>query len=390
MSPSNRTAERLRSLEKDFAAGKVDAEAYSRKRKQLEDLGPRFEARWTLADGSERTKTFKGRGAEAKALAHETEQKALVRRREAQDPKDLRATIAAVLDFYLKEKMHKDGEPRESFKNARAHRNNILAVWGDTFTLDALDRDPEPHMKRLKRDLMLKFPGGHWNNKVTLRAAIAYWMKRKRLRLLNPVDVIDWPQPDNERTQRISFEGHRKALQAAHQLRPAWLPTFLECGWETGWRTGEIQDWRIERLHLSPEGEDYPWVETLIEKQGEDEPVYEEKPITFRLAALLRGYIGNRTEGPLWPLKRTMTDRWVRRALDRAGLEDYQFHDYRRSIKKRMEEAGVSDDLGGDYTGHGEEMHARYKKAGRGRQDFHGVLRKLEPGHFRDTKNKND
>lgn len=378
LSPSDRTAERLRGLDKALAAGRISQEAYAQKRAALEALGPSYEARWTLADGrTERTKTFRGPGAKKKAADHEAEQKALVRLGLAQDPRQTKATVAKVLDWYLAEKMTRDGKQRKSFRNARAHRDNILEVWGDRLTLEALCADPEPLMLKLKKALKRKFPGGHWNNKVTLHAAIAYWCRRKQLRTLNPVDVIDWEKPDNKRKIRIPFDGHRRAVAAASKLQPAWLPLFLECGWETGWRSGEIQDWRVERLHLEA-GEDFPWVLTLIEKRGEDEPVYEEKPFTFRLGSLLRPLVKGRTHGPLWPLGRTATDRWVRRAFDEAGLQKYRFHDYRRSIKKRMEEAGIEDGMGGDYTGHGEEMHQRYKRAGRARQDFHGLLRKLE------------
>jgi integrase len=244
-------------------------------------------------------------------------------------------------------------------------------------------------MKRLKRELMRKFPGGHWNNKVTLRAAIAYWCRRKRLHMANPVDVVDWEKPRNARKERIPFDGHRKAVAVGSRLQPAWLPVFLECGWETGWRSGEIQDWRVERLHLDPEGEDFPWVLTLIEKQGQEAPVYEEKPFSFRLGALLKAYLKGRTEGPVWPLGRTATDRWWRRAFDEAGLAGKRFHDYRRSIKKRLEDAGVSDEWAAEYAGHDEDVHKDYKRAGRARQDFHPLLRKLEPGHIRDTERAN-
>lgn len=377
MSPSNRTEERLRALEKSFAAGKVSPEAYAKKKAQLEALGPSFEARWTLADGkTERTKTFRGRGAEKKAVEYEAEQKALLRLGLSQDPRESGATMARVLDYYLSEKMTRDGKPRTSYRNARAHRNNIVEAWGERFTLEALDRDPEPHLLRLKRTLKKKFPGGHWNNKVTLRAAIAYWIRRKRLRMLNPVDVIDWPAPDNKRKERISFEAHRAIVAAASRLGQPWLPTFLEEGWETGWRSGEIQDWQAERFEFKVKKEDFPRVKTLIEKKGGEAPVYEVKPITWRAANLVRRLLAGRTYGPVWPLRRSAVDRWVRKAFEAAGYGHLRFHDYRRSIKKRMEDAGVSRARGAAYTGHGEDMHDAYNL--HLLEDLQDVLRRLE------------
>jgi integrase len=380
VSPSNRTADRLKALDKALAAGKVTPDQATAERKRLEALGPRWEARWTLPDGkTERTKTFKTKTA---AAAYEAEQRGQVTRREHHDPVDLRATLAKVLDFYLAEKMTRDGKPRGSYKNARAHRNNILAVWGDRFTLEALDRDPETHIGRLKRELTRRFPGGHWNNKVTLRAAIAYWTRRKRLRILNPVDAVDWAKPDNTRKQRISFDAHRAIVAAGSRLQPAWLPHFLEMGWETGWRSGEIQDWQAERFDFKVRGEDFPRVKTMIEKQGKAEPVYEVKPISWRAAELVREVLAGRTHGPLWPLKRTMTDRWVRKAFEEAGYGHLRFHDYRRSMKKRMEDSGVSRASGASYTGHSEEMHDEYTI--HLLEDHQDVLRKLGSGHGRD------
>jgi integrase len=374
MSPSDRTADRLKALDKALAAGKVTPEQAAAERKRLQALGPRWEARWTLPDGkTERTKTFKSKKA---AADYEAEQKVLVRRGESHDPQHVKTTLAAVLDFYLAERMHTpDGRRKGSYKNARAHRDRIVRIWGDRFTLEAFDHDPESHVAFLKRRLEKEVgESSAWNNRATGRAAVAYWIKRKRLRILNPFDAFDWRVKKVVRKDRITWENHAAICQEAAKIAP-WVRVFFEMGWETGWRAGEIHDWAWERLHLNPAAEDFPWVETLTEKKRFDKPVYEEKPITFRAAALLRS-LGPKAEGPVWPLKRCQHDRYIHRAFLAAGLGHLRFHDYRRSFKTRAEEAGITAPMRAAYTGHSLAMDKRYLI--HGLKEYEAVLRRLE------------
>jgi integrase len=374
MSPSNRTAERLRALEKARDAGKVTQEDFARQKARLEALGPSYVARWTLADGkTERTKTFKSKTAAAR---YEAEQRVLVRRGEAQDPQHVKTTLAGILDFYLAERMHApDGQRKGSYKNARAHRDRIVRIWGDRFTLEALDVDPERYVSHLKTRLEKEVgETSAWNNRATGRAAVAYWIKRKRLRILNPFDAYDWRVQKVIRKDRITWGDHLALCREAAKLAP-WVRVFFEMGWETGWRAGEIHDWAWERLRLNPPAEGFPWVQTLTEKKLFDKPVYEDKPISFRAAGLLRT-LGPKAAGPVWPCKRTMHDRYIHRAFLAAGLGHLRFHDYRRSFKTRAEEAGVNPQMRAAYTGHGLEMDKRYLV--HGIKEYEAVLRRLE------------
>ncbi len=182
MSPANRTAQEMLAVRRALAAGKLSQTDADRKLAALAARGAAYEARWTLPNGKERTKTFStrkhGKTAEKKAEQYEALMKAQVGAREHVDQASLRATVAEVLDFYIERKM--DG--RASIKNVRAHRRDIIEAWGDKLTLQRLDRDPDTLIDALRERLEAKH-GDHktaWNRKVTAQAAIHFYLRKKR------------------------------------------------------------------------------------------------------------------------------------------------------------------------------------------------------------------
>jgi integrase len=334
MSPADRTVKEIAAVRRSIAAGKLSPEAGEARIKDLERRGPVYLARWELPNGRERTKSFKGKGAEKRAAEYEAEQKGKVRRREHDDPQGIRATVAEVLDFYLVKMAG-----RASIKNVRAHRADILEVWGERLTLEKLDRNPDALIDELREKLEEKHgdPKTAWNRKVTAQAAINYYLRKKRLRMINPFLGAEWPQPESKRTQAPDFRDYQGMLREAEKPGyPAWLPALFINGWEHALRMGEYLSWRWEGATLDPAGDDLPWVKTEVEKQGKGRKVWRELPLTKAAAEALRAIpVQNKETGAIFPLKRTMVDRWVRRALDKSGNEDFNFHDFRRSWKRR-------------------------------------------------------
>ncbi|MDQ2999861.1 MAG: site-specific integrase [Fibrobacterota bacterium] len=333
MSPADRTVKEIAAVRKAMAAGKTSPEDGEKRIQALEKRGAVYVARWELPNGRERTKSFSGKGAEKRAAEHEAEQKGKVRRREHDDPAGIRATVAAVLDFYLVKMAG-----RASIKNIRAHRADILEVWGDRLTLEKLDRSPDTLIDELRARLQKKQDAKTaWNRKVTAQAAITYYLRKKRLRMINPFLGADWPQPESKRTQAPDYRDFQAMVKEAQKPGyPAWLPALFACGWEHALRMGEYLSWRWEGTTLDPAGNDLPWVKTEVEKQGKGKKVWRELPLTRDAAQALRSIpVANKETGPVFPLKRTMVDRWVRRALDASGNQGFNFHDFRRSWKRR-------------------------------------------------------
>lgn len=382
MSPVNRTAKQIAEVRRAVELGKLTPEAAEKRIKALEAKPVVFRARWTLTNGKERTKDFTGKGAEKKAAQYEIEQRAKVKSRDYTDPAHLKTTIAEILSFYLDNKM----AGKASFKNARAHRRDILEVWGDRLTLGRLDQDPDPLIQELRARLegMHPDPKTAWNRKVTAQAAIGYYILKKRLRVINPFPGADWPQPESRREAAPDFRDVSAMVREASKAEyPYWLPCLLICGWEHALRMGEYLSWKWEGIDLTPAGNDLPWARTAVLKQRKT--LWRELPLTRDTVDALRALpTGNKERGPVFPVKRTATDRWVRRCLDAAGCEGFNFHDFRRSWKRRHPQLSQRQRM--DAMGQKSEKADEHYLLMMARKELEVITRPSYegPGHFRD------
>lgn len=380
MSPLDRNAKRITTIRNAMRAGRLKKEDGERMIAKIEGEGPKIVARYTDPLGREVTEPAKD--------WKDAERIEAMRKREMESgafvaPKLLDATLLEMLDFYLTKKMHRNGKPRESFKNARAHRDHAERLLGPRVTLRQILQDrgilayhfgqaePRPTHRSFKR-VDFTSPGSTLNYLITLSAAAAYYIKKHLLQVANPFDVVDRTWKKGRRLEKITWEQHLRLIEAARGIDPeterpfpAWVAAYFEAGWETGWRAGEVQDWAWERLTLDPPAGDLPWVKTLIEKQHQEVPVYEEKPISERLAAILRALPAPQKErGRVFLGGRTTVDRTARRVFNVAGLPGKKFHDYRRSMRDRVKliEGLLPVGLGAQYQGWADgEMPERYE-----------------------------
>lgn len=373
MSPANRTAQEIASVRKALAAGRLTQAQADRKLAVLDARGAAYEARWTLPDGKERTKTFSvkkhGKNAERKAEQFEALMKAQVAAREHSDPHLLRTTVAEVLTQYLS---YMDG--RESFKNVRAHNRDILEVWGDRLTLERLDRDPEGLILELRARLEEKHgdPKTAWQRKVTGQAAIARFIRKRRMRIVNPFFAVDWPQPESKREACPTPEDYDDLMREARSTHedgqpkyPFWCPLLITLGRVHALRIGEFLSWRWEWTHLDPdEGSRFPWVRTMQEKQGREKKgikkkVYREIPLYKAAAEALRAApVANKEVGKIFLRSRSAVDKRLRILYNAAGKEHLTFHDWRRlfdrehadlSQRERMELLGHTTEKANDH-----------------------------------------
>jgi len=369
MSPNDRTAREIATVKKALAAGSISPEAAQAKLAMLEKRGASFEATWTLPNGKERVKTFSvakyGKRAQKMAAEYEAEQSLKVKSREHSDPQLLRTTVAEVLRIYLEEHM----AGRESFKNVRAHNRDILEVWGDRMTLERLDRDPDMLIQELRTQLEAKHKDEKtaWQRKVTAQAAIGRFLKKKRMRMINPFLGADWPQPESKRTECPTPTDFADMMAEANRLdkdgqriHPWWTSLLLTLGWEHALRTGEFQSWRWEWTVLEPtDGDRFPYVRTKVEKQHKKTVVWRELALYKGAADALKATpVRNKEAGPIFPLKRSATDRAIRRILDAAGKQHLTFHDFRRSFDRNHPELTTRERM--ELLGHATEKASNH------------------------------
>lgn len=368
MSPANRTAQEITAVRKALAAGRISQADADRKIAALDARGAAYEARWTLPNGKDRIKTFSvqkhGKNAERKAEQYEALMKAQVGAREHSDPQLLRTTVAHVLELY---RDHMQG--RSSFKNVRVHVADIIEVWGDRLSLERLDRDPDTLIQELRAALEAKHDiKTAWNRKVTAQAAIGRFIRKRRMRLVNPFPGADWPQPESRRDacptpadfEDMMAEADRLDAQG-ERVHPWWASVLLTLGWTHALRTGEFQSWRWEWTVLEPtDGDKYPYVRTLVEKRKKStELIFREIPLFKAAAEALRAApVRNKEMGAIFPLKRSATDREIRRILDAAGKQHFIFHDFRRSFDRNHPELTTRERM--ELLGHATEKASNH------------------------------
>ena len=373
MSPANRTAQELTAVRKALAEGRITQAQADRRIAVLDARGAAYEARWTLPNGKERTKTFSvqkhGKNAERKAEQYEALMKAQVGAREHSDPQLLRTPVAEVLGLYL---TYMEG--RSSYRNVRAHIADINAIWGTRLSLERLDRDPEGLILDLRAQLEEKHgdPKTAWQRKVTGQAAIAKFIRKRRMRIVNPFFAVEWPQPESKREQCPTPEDYADLMREAtsrhesgQEKYPYWCGLLITLGRVHALRMGEFLSWRWEWTHLDPdEGSRYPWVQTLQEKQGKEKKgikkkIYREIPLYRAAADALRAApVANKEIGKVFLRSRSAVDKRLRILYNAAGKEHLTFHDWRRLFdrehadltqRERMELLGQTTEKANDH-----------------------------------------
>ena len=336
--PFDSTEKKIKEIHRLLSSGKMDHGKALSRLESLESLGPVWVARWELPSGKTRTRAC---GSFKEAQEREILERAKMKIGEGVDLLPLKASIADVLDFYLEKQM----KGKVSYKNARAHADHCKALIGRV-RLNVLDRNPEAILDQYFEDLPDKFPASFrtdksvWNNKTILKAALTFYIRKKRLRILNPVDVMDMPMPKNPRQLFPTLAEHEaRIIEAGKSIYPRWVQALLIAGWEHGLRMGEYLSWTWEGATLDAVGEDLPWMRTIIQKQRKTkspEEVWREIPLSAAtVAALMAIPAGNRERGKIWTVSRATVDLWVRRVLDACGQNHLQFHDNRRAWKLR-------------------------------------------------------
>lgn len=281
------------------------------------------------------SQTFARRAdAEAWARAQESEMdRGVWRDRSSADS----TTLYALLDRYAKDVAPtKKGADVELLRLRTLARDDLAR-----FKLSALS--PLVLADWRDRRLSSGCAGATVRRELDVLSALFNWARRElMIAVENPVAGIRRPPPSRARDRRFE-DGEEARLMAALEDGPGvredgkqyrqgtrnpWIRPVVELAIETAMRRGELLALAWENINLSKRTAYLPDT-----KNGETRTV----PLSSRAIAVLSG-LPRSIDGRVFPVTTNALKLAFERAVRRAGIEDFHFHDLRHEATSRLAE----------------------------------------------------
>lgn len=282
--------------------------------------------------------------------------------------------ISEIVDTYISEKMH----GKSSLKSAQTICNHIKSFIGEIH-LDTIDKNPKILINHFK-----EFPEKSWSQKykynyfLCLRAAINYWIKFRRLRILNPCNVV---QVD-EGTKVLDYVPTPidldKILVASFEVGlPNWVRRLFIVTYETGLRINEVMKLQKSDIELNPKT-GLPYIKVWVSKQKRK--MQKARPISFKCAEALREQFAEMPNEMVWPYKNPPYKLIKKSGLrEESGYSERWFHDFRKTAKLNFREHGgkeIAKEMLGHKTDAMDDYYTHYQ-----RKNLEIAVKKSYKGH---------
>lgn len=246
-------------------------------------------------------------------------------------------TLYALLDRYAKDVAPtKKGADVELLRLRTLARDDLAR-----FKLSALS--PLVLADWRDRRLSSGCAGATVRRELDVLSALFNWARRElMIAVENPVAGIRRPPPSRARDRRFE-DGEEARLMAALEDGPGvredgkqyrqgtrnpWIRPVVELAIETAMRRGELLALAWENINLSKRTAYLPDT-----KNGETRTV----PLSSRAIAVLSG-LPRSIDGRVFPVTTNALKLAFERAVRRAGIEDFHFHDLRHEATSRLAE----------------------------------------------------
>ena len=244
-------------------------------------------------------------------------------------------TFYALLDRYLK-----DVVPTK--RGAAVEALRIKTLMRDEVTLYKLSA-LSPLILAEWRDRRVSggCAGATVRRELDIISAVFNWARRElMIQVENPVSSIRRPPPSASRTRRLE-EGEEERLLSALEdhaqdgekkyregTRNPWIKPIVLFALETAMRRGELLALKWDDVDLEKRTAFLQFT-----KNGEARTV----PLSSRAAALLEA-LPRSIDGRVFPVTAEALKKAWERACERAGIEDFHFHDLRHEATSRLAE----------------------------------------------------
>ena len=241
--------------------------------------------------------------------------------------KDRQTTLSEVLDRYVKQvSTTKRGNRAETYRIESFKRSALskYALHGITPQLIAAWRDnrlTEVSSGTALRELQLL---GH-----VFSVAIREWGFRLPC---NPVSFIRKPQSGCARDRVLTFSERALLLSACDQCHNRWIKPVVVFALETAARRGEILSLTWKDVQLAKQTANFQ-----VTKAGQPRRIPLSKICCSMLESLPRS-----SDGRVFPVSVEALKQAYKRAVARAGISNFTFHDLRHDALTRLAKLGLS------------------------------------------------
>lgn len=239
-------------------------------------------------------------------------------------------TVAELLDRYEREHIPK----KASQRTLRGYLKNVRPFFGQ-HTLAELTPKVIVQYKAKRYQDGVK-PATINRELALMKHAFNLAIKEWEWAKLNPVSRVSFEQEDNKRDRWLRQEEESRLLPAC----PPWVREIVTIALHTGMRMGEILSLKWDTVDLFRRT-----VAILHSKNGDKRTI----PLNGKMFTLLKEKLKDRVSpfGLIFPSQAgTKRDghglrRAFRKALKKAKIQDFHFHDLRHTFATRLVQAGV-------------------------------------------------
>lgn len=194
--------------------------------------------------------------------------------------------------------------------------------------------------------------GSTVNRELNIISAVMNWARRElMIEVENPVSAIRRPPQGQARDRRLEGDEGQRLLESLDDhsgeekredgkkyrqgSRNPWLKPIVQFAIETAMRRGELLSLTWDNIDTKRQIALLP-----LTKNGEARTV----PLSSRAIAVLDGLLEEKSGikplrvGPVFPITANALKLGFERAVNRAGIEDFHFHDLRHEATSRLAE----------------------------------------------------
>jgi integrase len=305
-------------------------------------------------------------GTENKKLAEKIHAKVLVDIEEGRyfDNQSKRRTLKEMIDRYERE--YTDHKDYYSKARDKSIFKNLYVFFGQDTTLQEVENligGYENHRKgQLTNRRQPPSPASVLKELATLRRMFNIARKQWKWKVANPVSEIELPKVRNERVRYLEAAEYTRLLNVlnSEELSEEWLKPFVVIAIDTGLRLTNLCELRWSEINLFSR-----MIVIAAEKMKNDD--YIGIPLTdgafqtlkeLQKIKCLSGHVFHDNGQPLYDRK---VQRAFRKALKKAEIADFHFHDLRHTFASYLRQKGVDLHTIGTLLGHKDlRMTKRY------------------------------